>query len=88
MSIPEGRRLEGRKFAAIEVDRDLDFGLVGVAVETCGSGHCGDFSASFSVVRVCICPGTNDQSGKGKTEGVSRNGDLYVCKSCKQVNQR
>ena len=72
MSIPEGRRLEGRKFAAIEVDRDLDFGLVGIAVETRSSGHCGDLSASFSLSSVYICPGTNDQSGKGKIEGVSK----------------
>jgi hypothetical protein len=40
-SVPEVGLLVGFEFASVEVDGDLDLGLVGVAVEASGSRHCG-----------------------------------------------
>lgn len=38
---PEVAVLVGGKVAAVEVDRNLDLGFVGVAVEGAGARHCG-----------------------------------------------
>ena len=48
-SVPKVGLLVGFKFAPVEVDGDLDLGLVGVAVEASGARHCGglDFSRDF-----------------------------------------
>ena len=39
--VPEVGLWEGLEVATIDVERDLDLGLVGVAVEGGGSWHCG-----------------------------------------------